>query len=146
MPLCMKPFEYFDHTADTLFRAYGKDFDEALANAILAVYNVIVDTATVKPLVEKSFKVSAEKRETLIYKLFEELLFLLDTESFLGCKVKQLAVRKNADRSMTATVTLLGDTQASKYDVFGQIKAPTYSQMEIGRADGKVFIQAVLDI
>ena len=47
----MRRFEYFDHTADTMFRAYGKDFQEALGHAVLAVYNVIVETDKVKPLV-----------------------------------------------------------------------------------------------
>ncbi len=141
----MLPFEYFDHTADTLFRAYGDDFEEALANALLAVYNVIVDTKTVQKKESRKITVSASKKETLIYDLFEELLFLLDTESFLGCVVKELSVIEK-DGLFTVSTTLLGDTNASLYDVFGQIKAPTYNEMEIGVIEGKVFIQAVLDL
>ena len=141
----MKKFEYFDHTADTLFRAYGKDFTEALSNAILAVYNVIVETDTVKSLVEKSFIVSAKKKETLIYDLFEELLFLLDVESFLCHEVVSLEVLEESD-GFTAHVKLKGDCARPEYDVFGQIKAPTYNEMLIGEEKGVVFIQAVLDL
>lgn len=141
----MKPFEFFDHTADTLFRAYGASFEEALSNSILAVYNVIVDTTTVEPKEERVVKVSATKQFTLLYDLFEELLFLLDTESFLGCEVKDLQYVQH-DGCFEVSVTILGDSAASKYDVFGQIKAPTYNEMAIGQQNGKVFIQAVLDL
>lgn len=141
----MKRFEYFDHTADTLFRAYGDDFEHALANAILAVYNVIVETDKVASPERRSFTVSAKRRETLIYDLFEELLFLLDTESFLCHEVVSCEVSEVQGR-FSATVTLAGDSRARRYDVFGQIKAPTYSEMLIGVEEGKVFIQAVLDL
>jgi SHS2 domain-containing protein len=141
----MKPFEYFDHTADTMFRAYGKNFDEALKHAILAVYNVIVETKNIAPVVERSFEIRAQKKETLVYEVFEELLFLLDTESFLCHEVKVCQVKID-HHTFLARIVLLGDTNATLYDVFGQIKAPTYSDMMIGDMDGKVFIQAVLDL
>ena len=141
----MDPFEYFDHTADTMFRAYGEDFRHALSNAILAVYNVIVDTKTVAPKTTKTISVRASRKETLIYDLFEELLFLLDTESFLGCRVESLSYKETGD-VFSVQATISGDTDASSYDVFGQIKAPTYNEMLIGEHEGKVFIQAVLDL
>lgn len=141
----MKSFEYFDHTADTLFRAYGKDFQEALANTILAVYNVIVDTNTIMGVTEKSFAVTASKQETLVYDLVEELLFLLDTESFLCHKVRSCVVTEE-NGLWRAVIVLIGDTDASQYDVFGQIKSPTYNEMLIVEDKDKFFIQAVLDL
>lgn len=141
----MKQFEYFDHTADTLFRAYGRTFEEALGNCILAVYNVIVDTASVKGVKQVSFSVTAEKKETLVYELIEELLFRLDTESFLCSSVKNVSFHEQG-KGFVAAVMLLGDTDASAYDVFGQIKAPTYSEMLISEKKDNVFIQAVLDL
>lgn len=141
----MKRFEYFDHTADTLFRAYGKDFEETLSHAILAVYNVIVETDTVKAKEERSFTVFAPKRETLVYDVIEELLFLLDTESFLCHEVKSCVVTAKQG-GFFAAVTLLGDSDATTYDVFGQIKAPTYNEMLISDEKDNFFIQAVLDL
>ncbi|MBD3209200.1 archease [Candidatus Woesearchaeota archaeon] len=141
----MKRFEYFEHTADTLFRAYGKDFEEALGNVILAVYNVIVDTEQVRAEVERSFTVKAGKQEALVYDLVEELLYLLDTEGFLCHNVKRCSF-SGRPGAWKAGVVLVGDVRAERYDVSGQVKAPTYNQMLIGEWDGKVFIQAVLDL
>ena len=89
--------------------------------------------------------VEAKKRETLIYDLFEELLFLLDTEAFLAHEVVSCTVEESAV-GFVAKVALRGDIASPKYDVFGQIKAPTYNEMRIGEEDGLVFIQAVLDL
>ncbi|MBW2983361.1 archease [Candidatus Woesearchaeota archaeon] len=141
----MKRFEYFDHTADVMFRAYGKDFEGALSNAVLAVYNVITDTERVASKVERSFTVSSSRRESLVYDVFEELLFLLDTEGFLCREVSSLSVAEK-DGSLEASVTLLGDADISSYEVEGDIKAPTYHEMLLGEEDGVFFIQAVLDI
>ena len=141
----MKRFEYFDHTADVMFRAYGRGFEESLSNAVLAVYNVITDTEKVAPKAERSFTVSSAKRESLVYDLFEELLFLLDTEGFLCHEVASLSVEEK-EGSVEASVTLRGDADISSYEVVGDIKAPTYHEMEIGEVGGSTYIQAVLDI
>ncbi|MFP4524581.1 MAG: archease [Candidatus Woesearchaeota archaeon] len=141
----MERFEYFDHTADVMFRAYGKDFEEALSNAVLAVYNVITDTEKVASRSERSFTVSSSKRESLVYDVFEELLFLLDTEGFLCREVSSLSVSEK-DGSLEASVTLQGDADISSYEVEGDIKAPTYHEMLLGEEGGVFFIQAVLDI
>jgi SHS2 domain-containing protein len=141
----MRRFEYFDHTADVMFRAYGRDFEEALSNAVLAVYNVITDTEKVASKAERSFTVSSAKRESLVYDVFEELLFLLDTEGFLCREVSSLSVVEK-DGSLEASVTLVGDADISSYEVVGDIKAPTYHEMALGVEDGVFFIQAVLDI
>ena len=39
----MKKFEYFEHTADILFKAYGKDVNEVFENAALAMFQVMVE-------------------------------------------------------------------------------------------------------
>ncbi len=141
----MKKFEYFEHTADTLFRAYGKSFEEALSNTILAVYNVIVDTKTIKPVTKKVFSLKSKTKESLIYDMINELLFLQDTESFLGCEIKKLTISESQN-DFELVAEILGDTNAEEYDVFGQIKSATYSEMKILEENGNVFIQAVLDL
>jgi SHS2 domain-containing protein len=137
-------FEFFDHTADTLFRAYGKTFEDALGSAILAFYNVIVDTEVVKPARKRFFVVEASSKETLVYETLNELVFLLDTEAFLTHRVVAVVLSQQAS-SWRAAVTLEGDV-ASGYEVHGQVKNATYHEMLITEEDGKVTIQAVLDL
>ena len=144
----MKAYEFFDHTADTLFRGYGYTFEEALAHVILATYNVIVDTKTLDDEKEFAFTKTAKKKETLIYDILEELIFLIDTESFLA-KHATVGIVETKDE-ITASVIIKGDLAQEKYDIFGQIKSATYNEMEIGKTtidDEEVhYIQAVLDL
>jgi SHS2 domain-containing protein len=141
----VKRFEYFEHTADTRMRAYGKTFDEALGNLVLAVYNVIVDTSTVQPVELKELVVESQSQESLVYDVITELLFLQDTEGFLGSVVEEVVVEQ-IPSGWRASIHLMGDTHTDDYDVFGQIKSATYSEMIIHDENGNVFIQAVVDI
>lgn len=43
-----KPYKFFDHTADVLFEATGKDFPQALENAALAMFDVTCKLEKVK--------------------------------------------------------------------------------------------------
>ena len=54
----MKKYEYFDHTADVGFFAYGKDVAELFENAALATTAQMVELKDVKQKIEKkiSFK------------------------------------------------------------------------------------------
>ena len=76
----MKPYEYFEHTADVKFRAYGKTPDEMLSNAALALFNSMIDTATVQPKETWKVKLSSQDLEQLAYDWLSELIFLFETE------------------------------------------------------------------
>lgn len=141
----MEPFEYFNHTADTMMRAYGKNFEEAASNLILAVYNVIVDTSTVQCVESREVVVEAASKETLIYELINELVYHLDTSSFLGAEVGEISFSKT-EKGFKLRALIHGDDDATLYDVHGQIKSATYSDMAIIEHEGLVTIQAVLDL
>src|SRR3989344_359379 len=102
----MKPYEYFEHTADIKFRAYGKNLDEAFSNVALAFFNLVIDTNTVKPVVSKSIHVSTTKKESLLFDFVDELVYLL-SEGFLLHKVEKLTVvQKGKDYELNATLLM----------------------------------------
>ena len=37
----MKQYEFLEHTADILFKAYGSSFEEALSNSALALFETV---------------------------------------------------------------------------------------------------------
>ena len=139
-----KKFEFLEHTADAKFLAYGKTLEEAFANAAIATFEVMTETKRIRPRIEKQIKVSAKKKETLLYEFIEQLLYFIDTEAFLLNKVKTLAITKAKD-IWTLRATVVGDN-AAQYDVKTQIKAVTYNDMFIKEDKNKVTIQVVLDI
>lgn len=129
-------FEFFRHTADVMFKAYGKDLSECFSNAGLAFFEVITDTSKVKPLVKKSFSIKSEDAKSLLYDFLEELLYLHETEHMVFSEFK-VSIEGN---SLSAVV--YGEQINKSHELRSMIKAVTYSNMVIGSN----FVQVVLDL
>ncbi|MDP6600203.1 MAG: archease [Candidatus Woesearchaeota archaeon] len=139
----MQKYKFLEHTADAKFQAYGNNMGEAFSNAALAMFSVITDTKKIKKKIKKEIKVKGTDLKSLLYNFLEELLFLLDTNSFLLNKIEKISIKKMGGKySLNATVA--GD-KADNYETSGDIKAVTYNEMEIKEND-KVMVQIVLDL
>lgn len=138
----MKKYEFFEHTADAKFKAYGKSLEEAFANAALAMTSIMIEPRKIKPKIKKTIKVAGDDLKSLLYKFIEEFLYLLDTESFLTASVKT-KISKKGDRYIL-DAEALGD-KAQNYKTHGDVKAVTYNAMEINESE-PVYVQVVVDI
>jgi SHS2 domain-containing protein len=137
----MKKYEFFEHTADAKFRAYGKSVDEAFSNAALAMTSIMTGKEKIKPKIKKSIKIAGEDLKALLYSFLEEFLFFLDTENFLISEVKTKISKKGGTYLLEAEA--LGD-KASNYKTHGDVKAVTYNAMKISKKP--VYVQVVVDI
>ena len=86
----MIAFEYLEHTADVMFRAYGRDPEEMLSNAASALFKTMVDPATINEKDTWSVELQAPDIEDLAYQWLSEIIFLFETESavFSGFSVR----------------------------------------------------------
>jgi SHS2 domain-containing protein len=134
-------FKYLKHTADAKFRSFGKDIDEVFCNSALAMFNILGETDKVKPIKERKISIKSRNYESLLYDFLEELIFLLDTEHFFLSKVKNLKVSKD----FTICAVVVGD-DINNYEVSGDIKAVTYSDMEIKKVKKGYEAVVVVDI
>ncbi|MBS3121590.1 archease [Candidatus Woesearchaeota archaeon] len=132
-----QPYEYLQHTADCKFKAYGKTIEEMFSNAALAMFNIIVDTTTVSPLVIKEINVCGDDEYQLLYNFLEQLLFLIDTESFLLHSIVELTIE-----GKVLHAKVYGDCKIEDYETHGDIKAVTYNEMEVTDK----YVQVVVDL
>ncbi|HII16864.1 TPA: archease [Candidatus Woesearchaeota archaeon] len=137
-------FEFFPHTADAKFRAYGKSLGEAFANAALALFEIMTDTSAVKPAMKKKLRAKAERPETLLYDFLESLVILIDTDNFLLHDVERIEIKKKGGM-LSLHAVAVGD-DAAEYSVGTAIKAITYNDMLVEEKDGKVMVQVVPDL
>jgi SHS2 domain-containing protein len=137
-------YEFFPHTADVKFRAYGKTLEEAFSNAALALTKVIVNPEDIEPKIKKIIEVEAEDEKALLYDFLEQFVILLDVEDFLLNSIEIMKIKKNGKLNLHAEI--VGDTEISKYEPETHIKAVTYQEMEIKKEKGKVMLQVVLDL
>ena len=134
-------YEFFPHTADVKFRAYGKSLEEAFSNAALALTKIITDPDKVEAKIEKTIEVESEDEKALLYDFLEQFIILLDSEGFLLNSVKELKIE---NRKLKADI--VGDNELEKYETETHIKAVTYQEMEIKKEKDKYYVQVVIDI
>ncbi|MBI4447407.1 archease [Candidatus Woesearchaeota archaeon] len=137
----MKRYEFFEHTADVKFRAYGKNAEEQFSNAALALTSVMFNPDKIEEKITKPIKINGNDLKSLLYNFLEELLFLLDTESFITRKVTGIKISE-INKKHILTANLVGDKISGKYENIGAVKAVTYNEMEIK----KDYAQVVLDV
>lgn len=75
-----KKYEFIEHTADAKFVAYGDDICDVFENAALAMFEVMLDTASVQPLQSRDIALSADGLDDLLHDWLSELLFLFEVE------------------------------------------------------------------
>lgn len=134
----MKKYKFLPHTADIKFQAFGKSLEEAFSNAALAMFSIMIDPKKVKSKIKKIINVNGNDNKALLYNFLESLLVLLDSESFLLNKIKKLTIK---DKKLTAVV--VGD-KAGDYTTKGDVKAVTFSEMEI--KEKPYMVQVVVDV
>lgn len=77
----MIPFEYLEHTADVMFRAYGRKREEMLENAALALFRSMIDPGTIELKECWEVELEASDLDELAYNWLSEIVFLFETES-----------------------------------------------------------------
>jgi len=139
-----KEFEFLEHTADVKFRAYGKTLDVAFSNAAKATTQVMTDIKKIKPKIQREIFIRSKTKEALLYDFLEELIYLVDTEGFLLCKINSLTITKEK-KDYILSAQIKGDN-SKNYDVHTYIKAVTYNDMKIEEHKNKIILQVVHDI
>ncbi|MBI3034401.1 archease [Candidatus Woesearchaeota archaeon] len=141
-----KKYEFLEHTADAKFRAYGKNLQEAFANAAIAMTNIMFDTEKIKPLLNRAVDIKGDDLKSLLVNFLSEFVYLLDAEGFILGRIASLTINKTSQGYRLAAIAK-GDKYSDKYETMGDVKAVTYAEMEIREEDkGKCWVQVVVDI
>jgi len=140
----MEKYKILPHTADGKFQAFGRTLEEAFANAALATASLMWDWSKIKRAT--SFKVGVQGRdiEQLLVKFLGEIIYLLETRSFLLGAVEEVKLQAGIDESRLEA-TFWGDRMSERYVVYGNVKAVTYNEMKIERHD-RITLQVVVDM
>jgi len=138
-----KKFEFLDiTTADVCFVAYGCSLNELFANAALAMFEVMVDTSRVKPMVKREVRIKSYDLQSLMFDWLNELLVFVDAERLVFSKFDVKLDEKN----FTLSAECSGEEiDLKKHRVKTHVKAATYHKLEI-KKDKVWQAQVILDI
>src|SRR4030043_1075015 len=87
-------FRFLDHTADPKFQAYGRTVEEAFANAALATVALMGEPAGVEKKIDRPVDVQGRDLEQLLVRFLGEIIYLLETRSFLVAAGGDLTIEK----------------------------------------------------
>jgi SHS2 domain-containing protein len=141
----VKKYDILEHTADAKFKAYGKSLEEAFINSASAMYEILLKDEKISSKFEKKFEKKAQNYEQLLFDFLDELLFLMDTESLVLSKINSLNIVQLKPNLIKLNCDASFDS-ANNYDIGGNIKAVTYSEIEIKENDSGFELQVVVDI
>ncbi len=135
-------YKFKEHTADVKFIASETSIEQTFCECANALKESICGNLSVLSTIEKTIFIQATGLENLLYKFLEEFLILLDSESFLLCRIKELSIN---EKNFSLTAKILGD-DANKYSFTNDVKAVTYSQMEVKKTSKGFQATVVLDV
>ena len=121
-------YEPIDHTADAGMWVYGRDHAELFAHAAWALFDMMSDAETIRPQQSVTIDIDeAADWEDLLVRWLSELLYLYDTERFLGSSASLTAL---SPTRLTAQVQ--GEPfDPARHPIDTEIKAVTYHQVAV---------------
>lgn len=142
----VKNFEYLDHTADVQIHSWGEDLSEAFEQSAMGMFNYMTDINGVVPRSHREISVEADDLESLLYRYLDELLFLMSCEPyFIPREVKVTEFDRNNFR--IKAVGYGEEFDLKRHGGQGtEIKAITYSAMDISVQKDKVDLFVIVDI
>ncbi|MFP4656178.1 MAG: archease [Candidatus Woesearchaeota archaeon] len=135
-------FEFLEHTADAKFKAYGESIEDAFISSACAMFYILKGDLQIERNIRRKISLQASTYINLLHDFLEEFIFLIDTESLVLSEIESLEI----DEERLSLRCVAHFDKASGYDISGDIKSVTYSEMEIKEEKGKFTTQVVVDI
>ncbi len=145
----MNGFRYIDHTADIQSQSWGRSLEEAFSQSALSLMAIITPNLNkITPEIKKKVQIEAEDKEALLFDFLSELLFIFDVEELVFKKIKIMYIQNVEGSSNYELEALLEGEKfdKNKHEIGTEVKAITYSFMEIIENKEKVEIKVVFDI
>jgi SHS2 domain-containing protein len=130
------------HTADLAFRVYGETVADLFNNAARALYGAITDRRKIRVRTRQQVDVEAPDQEALLVEWLNQLLYLFDTEGFIG---REIQVEEITAQRLQAWVG--GEPfDPERHEFKTGIKAATYHNLEVKKAAAGWEATIILDI
>ncbi len=141
-----KKFEFLEHIADAYIAAYGRTLEEAFENAALAMFEVMTDTSKVEAKVERTLEASGYDEYELLYDWLEKLLIEYYSDNLMFSRFKVESIERTP-KGFRLRGKAMGEVfDPSRHESRVEVKAVTYSLMEIYRKNKIYVLKFVLDI
>ncbi len=140
-------FEFREHTADVQVRSWGPSLEEAFSQTAYSLMATITpDLKKITPKIEKKITIKAEDKEALLFDFLSEFLYIFDVDELVFSQIYVSKIEKFND-NYKLQATLKGEKfDLDKHEIGIEVKAITYSFMNIEEKHASTIIDIVFDI
>jgi SHS2 domain-containing protein len=138
----MRAFEILEHTADTGFRAFGRDLRQLFENAAIALESIALEPDNVEPRNSWPLSAAGEDSESLLVNWLNEVVYHLD-----GKRVAIARVRVEELTETAVAGTAWGEPRdPQRHPPRLVVKAATYHQLRLCEMNGGWVAEVYLDV
>lgn len=135
-------YEIFEHTADVGIRARGDTLGALCREAARGLYSLLIENPeAVRPAAQRSVRVGGSDPALLLFDWLSELLYLFETEHFLGARF-EVSIAGGELRGVVAGETL--DT--ARHGPGVEVKAVTYHRLCVAGGENGWEASVVVDV
>ncbi|MFX0083155.1 MAG: archease [Candidatus Hodarchaeota archaeon] len=140
-------FEFIDHTADVRVKSWGKTLEDAFSQTALSLMATITPNLTlISTNIEKKIEIESEDKYALCFDFLSEFLYLFDVEELVFSYISVQSIEKIEEKYKLKAVVKGEKFDKNKHEIGTEVKAITYSFMNIEEKKNKVEIDIVFDI
>ena len=137
-----KGYEFFEHTADTGLKAYGRTLEELFANAARGLVELLVEDSPIAATDTRMMALSAPSLEALLQRWLKELLFWFATDRFLPASYHFDIVSETELRGR-----ILGERfDPARHHQGTEVKGITYHQFRVAQTPGGWEADVIFDV
>ncbi|KAL0281043.1 UNVERIFIED_CONTAM: hypothetical protein PYX00_002158 [Menopon gallinae] len=138
-------YEYLDHTADVQLHAWGDSLEEAFEQCAVAMFGYITELDTVEITEDEEIEAVGEDLLSLLFHFLDEFLYLFCAEPYLVAKKVKITEFNRQELRIRAKG--YGEPfQIGKHPQGADIKAITYSNMQVYDNEGQHEVFVIVDI
>ena len=131
-----KPYRFLEHTADIMFEAYGKSYEEAFENSAHAMFSIFGDAGASERAV---FSVTAHDIEELTVQALADMLAYMDTGEIIFSKARVLSYDA---KKHSLEIEAFGEKKRPR----DSVKAVTYHELMVAHDKLGWTIRVLLDV
>lgn len=140
-------FEFMDHTADVSVKSWGRNLEEAFSQTALSLMTTITpNLKKISPKIEKKFEIVSEDKYALCFDFLSEFLYIFDVEDLVFSYISVISIQKIEEKYKLIALAKGEPFDRDKHEIGTEVKAITYSFMNIEEKENKVEINIVFDI
>ena len=137
-----KGYEFFEHTADTGLKVYGRTIEELLVNAAQGLIELLVEDSPIAATETRMMALSAPSLEALLQRWLKELLFWFATDRFLPASYHFDTVAETELRGR-----ILGERFDPARHAHGlEVKGVTYHEYRVQRVHNRWEASVIFDV